>query len=86
MNNNNTKYYILGILSGILFIPIIEDFLNVILAWFQVLLLKPNKIITKGNKELSEIVDDKEDYQETNCIGFTIPNTDDEDYDEEDIN
>lgn len=82
--NNNTKHFIFGLLSGLLFIPVIEEFLNVIMAWIQVLLLKPNKIVLKGNKELAEL-QTPEEIQDTNCIGFQIPNeneyyNEDEDY------
>lgn len=82
MKNNNTKHFIVGLLSGLLFIPVIEELLNVIMAWIQVLLLKPNKIVIKGNKELSEL-QTQEEYQQTNCVGFQIPN-DDEYYEEDD--
>lgn len=81
MKNSNTKHFIIGLLSGILFIPLIEEFLNVIMAWIQVLLLKPNKIVIKGNKELSELQSEEEPVQ-TNCIGFQIP-TDGEDEDDD---
>ena len=81
--NNNTKHFIIGLLSGLLFIPVIEEFLNVIMAWIQVLLLKPNKIVLKGNKELSELQSEDEPVQ-TNCIGFQIPtDEEDEEYDED---
>ena len=81
MKNKNTKYYIFGLLSGLLFIPIIEEFISVVSAWIQVLLLKPNKIVIKGNKELSELQGDEEPI-ETHCIGFQIPSEDD--YEDED--
>ena len=76
--NNNTKHFILGILSGLLFIPIIEEFLNVIMAWIQVLLLKPNKIVLKGNKDIAELQSEEEPVQ-TSCIGFQVANEDDDD-------
>ena len=81
--NNNTKHFIIGLLSGILFIPVIEEFLNVIMAWIQVLLLKPNKIVLKGNKELSELQSEDEPVQ-TSCIGFQVPSEADDDYYEDD--
>ena len=81
-NNKNVWFYILGLLSGILFIPVIEEFINVIMSWIQVLLLKPTKIVLEGNKEINELQSDDE-YQQTNCIGFQIP-SDDEYYCDED--
>ena len=83
MENNNTKHFIIGLLSGILFIPVIEEFLNVIMAWIHVLLLKPNKIVLKGNKELSELQSEDEPVQ-TSCIGFQVPSEADDDYYEDD--
>lgn len=88
--NKNVWFYILGILSGILFIPVIEEFINVIMSWIQVLilkptkivLLKPTKIVLEGNKEINELQGDEE-YQHNNCIGFQIP-SDDEYYCDED--
>ena len=81
-NNKNVWFYILGLLSGILFIPVIEEFINVIMAWIQVLMLKPSKKVLKGNKKL-EKYQESEEYQQTNCIGFQIP-SDDEYYCDED--
>lgn len=82
MKENKTFwYYIFGILSGILIIPIIEDLLTVIQSWIQVLLVKPSKIVMEANKEL--VGDSGEEYQQTNCIGFQIDNNEDY-YDEDD--
>ena len=82
--NNNTKHFIIGLLSGLLFIPVIEEFLNVIMAWIQVLILKPNKIVLKGNKDIAELQSEEEPVQ-TNCIGFQVSSEDDdEDYDDDD--
>ena len=80
--NKNVWFYILGILTGLLFIPVIEEFINVIISWIQVLLLKPTKIVLEGNKEINEIQADEE-YQQTNCIGFQIPSNDEEYYEDE---
>ena len=80
--NKNVWFYILGILSGILFIPATEELINVIMSWIQVLLLKPTKIVLEGNKEIKELQGDEE-YQQTSCIGFQIP-SDDEYYCDED--
>ena len=81
-DNKNVWFYILGLLSGILFIPVIEEFINVIMSWIQVLLLKPTKIVLEGNKEINELQGDDE-YQQTNCIGFQIPSNDEEYYEDE---
>ena len=52
-DNKNVWFYILGTLSGLLFIPVIEEFINVIMSWIQVLILKLSEKVLKGNKELS---------------------------------
>lgn len=82
MENKTTKYFIIGLLSGFIAIPIIEELMNVVNAWTQALLIKPNKIVIKGNKELAEMQGNEEEIQ-THCIGFQV---DGEDYydDEED--
>ena len=73
MKDDNIKYYIFGLLSGLLFIPILEDFINVIAAWIQVLIVTPSKIVTKANSEISEMQGSQE--ESTNVIGFSIPST-----------
>ena len=82
-NNKNVWFYILGLLSGLLFIPIIEEFINVIMSWIQVLLLKPTKKVLKGNKKLAKY-QEPEQYEQSNCIGFEIPNENEYYYDEDD--
>ena len=78
-DNKNVWFYILGTLSGLLLIPVIEEFINVIMTWIQVLMIKPSKKVLKGNQKLAK-------YQETNCMGFQMPDDyyyeDDDEYDE----
>ena len=81
MKNNSLKHYIFGLITGFIVIPLIEELMTVVNTWIQVLLLKPNKIVIKGNKELSELQGDEEPI-ETHCIGFQIPSEDD--YEDED--
>ena len=81
--NNNIKHFIIGLLSGLLFIPVIEEFLNVIMAWIQVLILKPNKIVLKGNKDIAELQSEEEPVQ-TSCIGFQVFSEEDDDCYEDD--
>ena len=45
MDDKNTKYYIFGLLSGLLFIPLIDELSNVIAAWIQVLILLQEDIV-----------------------------------------
>lgn len=80
--SKETKYYIFGLLSGLLFIPIIEDFINVIAAWIQVMIVTPSKIVTKANNEISEMQGGQE--ESTNAIGFSIPSAEEYyEYDDE---
>lgn len=85
-NNKNVWFYILGTLSGLLFIPVIEEFINVIMTWIQVLMIKPSKKVLKGNQKLAKYQEQEEEYQETNCMGFQMPDDyyceDDDEYDE----
>ena len=84
-DNKNVWFYILGTLSGLLFIPVIEEFINVIMTWIQVLMIKPSKKVLKGNQKLAKY-QEPEEYQETNCIGFQMTDDyyyeDDDEYDE----
>lgn len=81
--NKETRNYILGMLTGLLFIPVIEEFINVIMSWIQVLLLKPTKIVLEGNKEINEL-QGNEEYVQTECIRFKMPESVDEYEDDED--
>ena len=84
MENKTTKYFILGLITGFVAIPIIEEFMSLINTWIQALIIKPSKIVVKGNKELAELQSDEEEVQ-THCIGFQIPSDEyyeDDDYDE----
>ena len=53
------------------------------MAWIQVLLLKPNKIVLKGNKDIAELQSEEEPVQ-TSCIGFQVSSEEDDDYYEDD--
>ena len=58
--------------------------MNVANTWIQALLIKPNKIVIKGNQELAEMQADEEEIQ-THCIGLQVPSSndyEDDDYDE----
>ena len=83
MKDKSIIYFVLGLLTGLFFIPIIEELIGVIQTWIQVLIIKPSKIVINGNKELSALQDNEEEVQ-TQCIGFQIPSNDnyDDDYDE----
>lgn len=82
MNNKNVKYYIFGILSYALLFPVVEELVNVIQSWIQVLLIKPSRIVLEANKDLAEL-QNTDEYQQTDCVGFQMPSEEDyDDYDE----
>ena len=83
MKNHNLKYYLFGFITGFIAIPVIEEFMSVINSWIQVLVLKPSKIVIKGNKELAELQGDEVEVQ-SNLIGFQAPSDDYYDDDDDD--
>lgn len=63
------KKYILGLLSGLVFVPILESFIDVVCVWMEVLKAKASCIITEYNQKIrtGNVEDDG------NAIGFQIP-------------
>lgn len=75
MNNKNNKTimaFILGILSYMLLIPVIEEFTNVLLSWIEYFKILPSKLVLKGNKELKELQEEDGIESETYAFGFSI--------------
>ena len=86
MNNKNNKIimaFILGILSYILLIPVIEEFTNVLLSWIEYFKIFPSKLVLKGNKELKELQEGDDVESETYAVGFQYNQEDIDDEDEE---
>lgn len=84
MNNKNNKTimaFILGILSYMLLIPVIEEFANVLLSWLEYFKILPSKLVLKGNKELKELQEENDIESETYAIGFQYNQK--EDFDDE---
>lgn len=83
MRKNNTWiFYILGVISGMIAIPCIEELLSVCLLWIEWLKILPSKLIAKGNKEIADLHEcDTEMQTNVNAIGFKIPdNMEDDEY------
>lgn len=77
MKNKNALFYILGMVSSIAIIPILEELTTVILSWVEYLKLKPNKLVLQGNKEIQELQAETEEVN-TCAIGFHYnPDSDD---------
>lgn len=88
MKENKTLLsYILGACTIIVFLPIMEELVNVILSWIEYLKIIPSKLVLKGNAELQEIQNESGEMDSDTCaIGFHyVPedNKDDYYYDEE---
>lgn len=80
--DKSVKYYILGLITGFIAIPFIEEFMDVVNSWIQVLILKPSKLVVKGNKELSDIQAESEPT-DTHCIGFQYTGEDEYEVDDD---
>lgn len=83
MKENKTLLsYILGACTIIVFLPIMEELVNVILSWIEYLKIIPSKLILKGNAELQEIQNESEEMNSDTCaIGFHyVPEDNEDDY------
>lgn len=75
----HTKIYILGLATGTLLIPIVEELLTLISTWIEVAKIKPASIISDWNEKMAAQNDDGE---LPNAIGFVAPQPE-EYYDDE---
>ena len=64
------KEFIVGILTRMVLIPIVEGLITVIFQWIEYMKILPSKLILKRNKELTELQGEAEEYEETSAIGF----------------
>ena len=72
MKENKTLLsYILGACTIVIFLPIVEELVNVILSWVEYLKIIPSKLVLKGNAELQEIQNESGEMDSDTCaIGF----------------
>lgn len=70
MKNKNTLIYIIGILTGLIAIPLIDSLMDVVYSWIEYLKILPSKLIINGNKELLELQGNEENEYETHVCGF----------------
>lgn len=76
--------YILGACTIVIFLPIVEEIVNVILSWIEYLKILPGKLVIKGNAELQELQSNSETEEVDTCaIGFPYEPKTEEYYDEE---
>ena len=75
MKNKPLLYYVFGFLTSMVLIPILDEFMNVILSWIEVLKIKPMRIVTEWNKEVNAESDEDGVVQ---AIGFHYTPQDEE--------
>ena len=81
MKNKNCLIYLVGILSSIMFIPIINDVTDIICNKLECIKGMQNLKITNINNKIMDAQNQDNEQVETRAIGFDIPN--EEDYEEE---
>ena len=85
---NKLKCYILGMMTIILAIPIIEQITEIVCGGLEVLKGKNTKKVMQINKEIEDLQMQLEPIN-TNCIGFKVPNQEEyyeDDWEEENKN
>ena len=78
---NKLKCYILGMITVILAIPIIEQITDIVCGGLEVLKGKNTKKVMQINKEIEDLQMQLEPIN-TNCIGFEVPNQEEYEDDE----
>ena len=81
MKNKNCLIYLVGILSSIMFIPIINDVTDIICNKLECIKGMQNLKITNINNKIMDAQNQDNEQVETRAIGFDMPN--EEDYEEE---
>ena len=82
---NKLKCYILGMVTIVVAMPIMEQIAEIICGSLEILKDKNIKKILKINKEIEDLQIQLEPIN-TNCIGFEIPSQDNYDEDWEEYN
>lgn len=73
------KRFILGILFGLLGIPILETLLEIVIGYLEIPKAYATKKILKENKEISKIQNVDDGETETNVMGFRYTSADEAD-------
>lgn len=85
---NKLKCYILGMVTIVVAIPIIEQITEIVCGGLEVLKGKNTKKVMQINKEIEDLQMQLEPIN-TNCIGFKVPNQEEyyeDDWEEENKN
>lgn len=77
------KIYILGMITALVALPIIDEVVEIICSFLEILKGISTKKVLKINKEIMDLQEQLEPVN-TNCIGFETHNTEYEDDDWED--
>ena len=77
------KIYILGMITALVALPIIDEVVEIICSFLEILKGISTKKVLKINKDIMDLQEQLE-LVNTNCIGFEAPNTEYEDDDWED--
>ena len=75
------KIYILGMITALVALPIIDEVVEIICSFLEILKGKNTKKVMQINKEIEDLQMQLEPIN-TNCIGFEVPNQ--EEYYEDD--
>ena len=68
------KIYILGMITTLVALPIVDEIVEIICGFLEILKGISTKKVLKINKEIMDLQEQLEPVN-TNCIGFEIPNT-----------
>lgn len=68
------KIYILGMITSLVALPIINEVVEIICSFLEILKGASTKKVLKINKEIMDLQEQLEPVN-TNCIGFEAPNT-----------
>ena len=79
------KIYILGMITTLVALPIVDEIVEIICRFLEILKGISIKKVLNINKEIMDLQEQLEPVN-TNCIGFEIPNTEHYDDDWEDEN
>ena len=77
------KIYILGMITALVALPIVDEIVEIVCSFLEILKGISTKKVLKINKDIMDLQEQLEPVN-TNCIGFEIPNTEYEDNDWED--
>lgn len=78
------KYFVIGLISGMVGVPLLQDISSLFSALIQALISIPSKITVKATTEIVKMQGDCDQNNEiSNVIGFEIPSQSEDFYDDE---